>query len=127
VSLLLGILDIRGSILGSKSYYTDWDCSLLYFSFFNGTTSLGGTWPPLCGYRHSCLDCAINLQFLHPTCATPSNSSHHLRFGLPLFLPPVARGLVQRTFLAGSLSSLPTTCRGPLCLLSLINFTSCLS
>ena len=56
-------------------------------------------------FCHFCLDCPLILHFLHPTRATSSNSSHHLSFGLPLFLHPFPPGLVQRTFFAGSLST----------------------
>jgi hypothetical protein len=36
--------------------------------------------------RRYSLDCALILQFLHPTSATPSNTSHHLNFCLPFVL-----------------------------------------
>ena len=57
-------------------------------------------------FCHFSLDCPLILQFLHPTRATYSNSSHHLSFVLPLFLHPFPPGLVQRTFIARSLSSI---------------------
>ena len=62
-------------------------------------------------FHHSCLDCALILQFLHPIRAmSSSNSLHHLNFGLPLLLSQFPLGLVQRTFFVGSLSSNLITC-----------------
>ena len=57
-------------------------------------------------FCHFSLDCPLILQFLHPTRPTSSNSSHHLNFGLPVFLHPFPPGLVRRTFFVGSLSSI---------------------
>ena len=74
--------------------------------------------------RHSSLNSALILQFLHsPLAKSSSNPSQHPNFCLPLVsrLPP---GLVQRTFFAGSLSCILITCPAYLSASSLINFTT---
>jgi hypothetical protein len=79
-------------------------------------------------FRHSSLDCALILQFLHPTLAPfPSNSPRHHNFGLPLLLSQIPSGLVQKTSSAGSLPSILVTCLAHLSLPRLINVTSYLS
>jgi len=79
-------------------------------------------------FHHSVLDCTLILHFLHPTLVmSSSNPSHHLSFGLPLFLYPFSRGSVWRTFFAGSLSSILITCPAHLSLPSLIKYHKCKS
>ena len=93
---------------------------LIYWYYFPGwdlTSSLS--------FSHFCIDCALILQFLHPTCVTSfSNLSHHLIFGLPRFLSPFTSALVQGTFFAESLSSIFITCPPHLSLPNSINFIS---
>ena len=58
-------------------------------------------------FCHFSLDGKLFFQFLQPTPATlSSNSSHHLNFSLRLLLSQRLPGLVQRTFFAGSPSTL---------------------
>ena len=80
-------------------------------------------WPPRCAC--AIFDCALILQFLHPTHVTSSsNSLHHLNVGLPLLLSPFPPGLVQKTFFAGSISSILSTCTAHVSLPRLIHSTT---
>jgi hypothetical protein len=74
--------------------------------FFHWLYILGWVLTFSLSFCHFILDCPFILQFQQPTRATSSNSSHHLNFGLPLFLHPFPPGLVQRTFFPGSLASI---------------------
>ena len=61
-------------------------------------------------FHHFSPDCTLILQFLHPTRATVfSASSHRRKFG-QILLTPTPPAFVQRTFFAGSLSSILITC-----------------
>jgi hypothetical protein len=54
------------------------------FFFFQWFYIPGWDLTPSMSFRHSSLDCALSLQFLHPIRVTSlSNSPHHLNFGLP--------------------------------------------
>jgi len=89
------------------------------------STFLGGTWPPHWASTTSVLTAHWFSNFCtQPVQCPPSNLWHHLNFGLPLILSPFPPGLVQRTFFAGSLSSILITCPDHLNVPCLINFTS---